>query len=111
MVIDLPIKMTVDVKAQCDICGREIALREPEFSCSLNTRTERPITYAFGSNLAVYDVRVYVTHTETCFVVEETKILCADCHKQYRIQISNIELETNKRKRSVIDQLKISNKQ
>ena len=106
----MSVELTINVKASCDVCGKKFELLKPDISGKLNDRTEKPINFVFNSQLGMYTVMIFVANGETCFVVEEDKVLCEKCHKDYRIALGNIELETIRSKLAIIDNLKATKK-
>lgn len=100
-------KITVRAQAACTCCGKDIVLQEPIVSGELLETDKTPITKVFGENLANYKVLIRVGDATSCFVVDQ-EILCPDCHKEYKIAKSNIDLDAMNKKRKIIESIKKS---
>ena len=101
----MPFQIVAKAQATCAGCGKEIKLKEPDIKGSLKETDKRPITKVFGNLLGDFQVLIHIDDADSCFVVEDD-ILCPACHKEYRIKVSNIELEAGRQKRKVIENIK-----
>jgi hypothetical protein len=101
----MPFRIVANAQASCAGCGKEIKLKDPIIQGELHETDKRPITKVFGNVLGNYQVEIQVDDADSCFVVDD-EILCTDCHKEYHIQVSNIELEAGRQKLKIIENIK-----